>query len=82
MQFLAVNISMHQASLSDKQPIFELKVSLESRKVQFDPPVGMNDSGKGIRDIINNVVNDFTSLAVQMIRVDTGQGDYLIEIKD
>jgi hypothetical protein len=28
------------------------------------------------------ITNDFISLAIQMVRLDTSNGDYLVEIKD
>ena len=73
---------MSQQGLSDKLPIFDLKVSLVKRSVQFDPSIGSNERQNGIRDIIMAIMNDFVSLSVQMPRLDTNQGDYLNEIKD
>jgi len=67
------------------QPIFEIKVDLIDSELQFQPVIGCNDRGNGIRDIINNICNDFISIAIQIPRVDNkdGQnGDYLVEIKD
>jgi hypothetical protein len=57
----------------------------------FDPSIGSNHRQNGIRDIINKIVADFISLAIQMPgRLDastnpanaTNNGDYLVEIKD
>lgn len=72
-------------------PIFDIKVNLEDRMVQFEPTIQSNDRDNGIRDIINKIVTDFISLAIMMPgRVDASQnpnnaannGDYLVEIKD
>ena len=72
-------------------PIFDIKVNLEDREVQFEPTIQSNDRDNGIRDIINKIVTDFISLAIMMPgRVDASQnpnnaannGDYLVEIKD
>ena len=52
------------------------------REVIFDPTIGCNKKGNGIKNILQNIVDDFISLAIQVVRVDTGQGDYLVEIKD
>lgn len=63
-------------------PIFDIKVALMDRCVQFEPSIGCNGNN-GIRDIINKIVEDFISLAIQMpARFDSPQGDYLVEIKD
>jgi len=73
------------------QPIFDIKVNLQDRKVMFDPTIGSNDRENGIRDIINKIVADFISMAIMMPgRIDSSQnpasvsnnGDYLVEIKD
>lgn len=62
--------------------MFDIKVDLRDREVKFDPPIESCHRGNGIRDIITKVVNDFISLAIQMPRLDTNNGDYLVEIKD
>lgn len=79
---LSKNISMSPVDLFEKLPIFDLKVSLENRAVQFEPSICANERGNGIRNIIMTIVNDFISLSVQMPRLDTNNGDYLVEIKD
>lgn len=64
-------------------PIFDIKVSLQDRAVQFDPSISCNERENGIRDIINAIVGQFISLAIQMpARLDSPTGDYLVEIKD
>jgi hypothetical protein len=62
--------------------MFDIKVDLRDREVKFDPSIESNMRGNGIRDIIMKIVNDFISLAIQMPRLDTNNGDYLVEIKD
>lgn len=62
--------------------MFDIKVDLRDREVRFDPPIGTSSRNNGIRDIINKIMNDFISLAIQMPRLDTNNGDYLVEIKD
>ena len=62
--------------------MFDIKVDLRDREVRFDPPIESTPKGNGIRDIITKIINDFISLAIQMFRLDTGNGDYLVEIKD
>lgn len=63
-------------------PIFDIKVDLRDREVRFDPPIENTARGNGIKDIITRIINDFISLAIQMPRLDTNSGDYLVEIKD
>jgi hypothetical protein len=65
------------------QPIFDVRVTLYDSTITFDPPIGCNEYGNGIRDIINNFTGHFISLAIQMpSRLDISGGDYLVEIKD
>jgi hypothetical protein len=54
----------------------------ECRDVIFDPPINFSPKGNGIRDIIQKIIDDFVSLAIQLQRLDTNTGDYLPEIKD
>ena len=66
-------------------PIFEIRVDLAEGDLSFLPSIAMNDRQNGIRDVINEFVNDFISIAIQIPRLDTrdtGSGDYLVEIKD
>jgi len=51
--------------------MFDLKIDLFNRKVQFDPSVASNENESGIRDIINKIVRDIISLATKMQRLDS-----------
>lgn len=62
--------------------MFDIKVDLRDREVTFDPPIANSQRGNGIRDIISKIINDFISIAIQMPRLDSNNGDYLVEIKD
>lgn len=91
MQYLKDQLSIAYNKHNNCPPIFDIKVNLEDRAVQFDPTIQSNSRENGIRDIINKIVADFVSLAIMMPgRVDASQnpnnpqnnGDYLVEIKD
>jgi len=66
-------------------PIFEIRVDLIDGELDFLPSIESNERGNGIRDILNEISNDFISIAIQVARLDnkdaTG-GDYLVEIRD
>ena len=80
---LADNISISWNRHNNQQPMFDIKVDLISRQVMFDPPIGCSPSrGNGIRDIVFKIIDGFISIAIQMPRLDTNSGDYLVEIKD
>lgn len=91
MQYLRDQLSIAYNKHNGLQPIFDIKVNLQDREVEFDPTIESNSRENGIRDIINKIVTDFVSLAIMMPgRVDASQnpnnaannGDYLVEIKD
>lgn len=85
MTFLAEQISINYNKLNGLLPIFDVKVTLAERQIVFEPPISTSEYGNGIRNIIENIVNHFIALAIQMpARIDSqGQGgDYLVEIKD
>jgi dynein heavy chain len=82
MNYLADQISIHFNKHQQLPPMFDIKVDLRDREVTFDPPIAHSHRGNGIRDIISKIINDFISLAIQMPRLDTNNGDYLVEIKD
>lgn len=85
MLYLADQISIKYNKMHSFQPLFDVKLDLADRDVVFDPTIKCNDRGNGIRDIIQNIVNDFVSLGVLVPRLDVGidgGGDYLVEIKD
>jgi hypothetical protein len=49
------------------------------------PSIESNERNNGIRDILNEISNDFISIAIQIPRLDnkdTAGGDYLVEIRD
>ena len=82
MSYLSDQISIQYNKHNQLPPMFDIKVDLRDRDVKFEPPIESCQCGNGIRDIIMKVTNDFISLAIQMPRLDTGNGDYLVEIKD
>jgi len=62
--------------------MFDIKLDLRDREVVFDPSIESNSRGNGIQDIMLKIVADFISISIQMPRLDTNCGDYLVEIKD
>ena len=62
--------------------MFDIRVDLRDRDVCFDPTIGSNSRGNGIRDIIYKIIEDFISISITTSRLDSGNGDYLVEIKD
>lgn len=79
---LAEHISIAHNKQHDLQPIFDIKVTMYKREVCFEPSIKSNSSETGIYDLIHKIMRDFISLAIQMPRLDTSAGDYLVEIKD
>jgi len=82
MNYLSDQINIHYNKHHQLTAMFDIKVELRDREVKFDPPIESTQRLNGIRDIIMKIVNDFISLAIQMPRLDTNNGDYLVEIKD
>lgn len=82
MQYLADQISISYNKHHLLPPMFDIKVDLRDREVVFDPSIESNPKGGGIRDIIQKILDDFISISIQMPRIDTNSGDYLVEIKD
>lgn len=89
MKYLADQINIKYNAIHGNPPIFEIRVDLEDlengkRTVVFDPTIQSNARENGIRDILQKIIDDFISIAIQIQpgRIDTGTGDYLVEIKD
>jgi dynein heavy chain len=82
MSYLADQISIPFNRHNNLPPMFDVKVDLRDRMVLFDPSIGCNSRQTGIRDILQKIIDDFISLSIQMPRLDTNSGDYLVEIKD
>jgi len=66
MQYLKDQLSIQYNKHHGLLPIFDIKINLEDRQVQFQPTIQSNDRETGIRDIINKIVADFISLAIMM----------------
>lgn len=82
MHYLADQISISYNKHQALPPMFDIKVDLRDRDVIFDPTIESNSRQNGIRDIIQKILDDFISICIQMPRLDTNSGDYLVEIKD
>ena len=63
-------------------PMFDVKVSLYDNEVVFEPPICSTEKGNGVKDIINSVIGDFFFICTLMNRLDTNNGDYLVEMRD
>jgi dynein heavy chain len=84
---LADNINIETNKTNGKAAIFYVSVSLIDREVVFDPLIrstgsSLTERGSGVRDIINRIIEGFIDISIQVTRIDTGNGDYLVEIKD
>jgi len=84
MSFMADQINIALNKKEGQQPMFDIKVKLFEKDVQFEPPIGSTHRNNGIRDIIMKIIKDFISISIQIPRLDTqaNAGDYLVEIKD
>lgn len=82
MHYLAEQISIPYNRHHQLPAMFDIKIDLLDRDVVFDPSIESNSSQNGIRDLLQSIINDFISIAIQITRLDTSQGDYLVEIKD
>lgn len=82
MNFLADQINISFNKHHQLLPMFDIRVDLRDRDVCFDPTIGSNSRGNGIKDIIYKIIEDFISISIQTPRLDSGNGDYLVEIKD
>ena len=62
-------------------PFCNVKLLLEDRKIVFRPEFNDTGSGKSIKGMILEWINSFLNLSTLFrIRVDTGMGDYMIEV--
>lgn len=88
MEYMSDQINLKANVNNMWAPIFEIKVDLidgPEPDLDFIPSLQCNDRKSGIRDIINEIISDFISIAIQVPRLDNkdgGTGDYLVEIKD
>jgi len=62
-------------------PIFDIRIDLQHNSVIFEPEIIETSRGNGIRDYVNNWLDDFYKVATLVTRLDVGSGDYLQEIK-
>jgi len=68
-------------------PMFDVKIDLIDEELNFDPPISIPDNiedpnDRSIKSIIFNIAADFIKIGREMVRIDTGAGDYICEIKD
>jgi hypothetical protein len=64
MSFLADQINLHSNRVNMWTPIFEIKVDLIEGELDFLPSIDSNERNNGIRDILNEISNDFISIAI------------------
>jgi dynein heavy chain len=64
MNYLADQISIPYNKHHGFPPMFLINLDMGDRDVVFDPSIGMNARGNGIRDIIQKIMDDFVSIAI------------------
>jgi len=82
LRYLAEQIDPQYISKFDLLPIFDVRLDLVNKNVIFDPPLDEMPNLSGVRDIVNGWITDFFKVGTLMTRLDTGNGDYLNELKD
>lgn len=86
MEYLANQININYNRHHQLPPMFDIKVDLRDRDVVFDPSIQSNNKKTGIKDLLQGIMDDFISIAIQINRVDSAAGniagDFLVEIKD
>jgi dynein heavy chain, axonemal len=82
LNYLSDQISPLAKKHESVTPMFDVKVILSSKEVQYDPPICETPDKSGVRDIINGFANDFLEISTMVTRLDTKTGDYLKETRD
>jgi dynein heavy chain len=78
LEFLLDQIDPEVIAAKEKLPLLELKIQLEGDGVNFSPPLG-HANGKGVADMIDQLVGSFLQISTQFKRLDT-EGTYMREM--
>mgnify|MGYP006088426625 CR=1 FL=1 len=78
LEFLLNQIDPVKILEEEKLPLLELKLTLEADGVKFTPDIGYAD-GKGVRDMIDNIVGSFLQISTLFKRLDA-DGTYMREM--
>ena len=78
LEFLLDQIDPEVIVSKEKLPLLELKLRIEGEGVEFFPPLG-HAEGKGVMDMIDNLVGSFLQVSTLFKRLDA-EGTYMREM--
>ena len=81
LKYLFDQIDLETIQKSGKMPLLELKLELNQsdNKLDFSPPLNRDNNGKGVYDMLDNILGSFLQMSTLFKRLDA-EGSYMREM--
>jgi dynein heavy chain, axonemal len=80
---LILQLDVAFITANDVNPLLEIRLELRPPEIVFNPDLYFNPPPhEGLGDVITGWLSGFVSMATIIKRLDTGDGDYLVDVQD
>lgn len=80
--FLFQQIDPETMAKAETPPLIEVGLELVAPDIAWQPEIGQDGQGGGVRDMFNSWIKSFLHIGTLMKRLDIGEGNYVLELEE
>lgn len=82
VNFLFQQIDPEAMAKAETPPLIEVGLELIAPEIAWQPEIGQDGQGGGVRDMFNSWIKGFLHIGTLMKRLDIGEGNYVLELEE
>ena len=80
--FMFQQLDPEMMAKNDTPPLLEVGLELAAPEIVWQPEIGQDGQGSGVRDLFNGWIKGFLHIGTLMKRLDIGEGNYVLELEE
>ena len=80
--FMYQQIDPETMAKNETPPLLEVSLELVAPDIVWQPEIGQDGNGTGVRDLFNSWIKGFLHIGTLMKRLDIGEGNYVLELEE
>lgn len=82
VNYLFQQIDPETMAKAETPPLIEVGLELIAPEIAWQPEIGQDGQGGGVRDMFNSWIKGFLHIGTLMKRLDIGEGNYVLELEE
>lgn len=82
VNYLFQQIDPETMAKNETPPLIEVGLELIAPEIAWQPEIGQDGQGGGVRDMFNSWIKGFLHIGTLMKRLDIGEGNYVLELEE